>query len=73
VFSTARWFFLYSGSIQASGKLYKGLLRAVLFADMKFHDTVSRGRLLNRFGKDFEGVFNLSYYVEQLAQYMIRH
>jgi ABC-type multidrug transport system fused ATPase/permease subunit len=28
----------------------------VLFADIRFHDTVSRGRLLNRFGKDFEGI-----------------
>ena len=32
-----------------------GLLEAVLFANLRFHDTVSRGRLLNRFGKDFEG------------------
>jgi len=33
-----------------------GLLETVLFAHIRFHDTVSRGRLLNRFGKDFEGV-----------------
>lgn len=33
------------------------LLEAVLFAHIRFHDTVSRGRLLNRFGKDFEGIF----------------
>ena len=32
-----------------------GLLKTVLFANIRFHDTVSRGRLLNRFGKDFEG------------------
>ena len=32
------------------------LLEGVLFAQIRFHDTVSRGRLLNRFGKDFEGV-----------------
>ena len=32
-----------------------GLLEGVLFANIRFHDTVSRGRLLNRFGKDFEG------------------
>lgn len=36
--------------------LYQRLLEGVLFADIRFHDTVSRGRLLNRFGKDFEGV-----------------
>ena len=34
---------------------FLGLLDAVLFANIRFHDTVSRGRLLNRFGKDFEG------------------
>jgi ABC-type multidrug transport system fused ATPase/permease subunit len=34
------------------------LLEAVLFANIRFHDTVSRGRLLNRFGKDFEGLFS---------------
>jgi ABC-type multidrug transport system fused ATPase/permease subunit len=33
-----------------------GLLETVLFANIRFHDTVSRGRLLNRFGKDFEGI-----------------
>lgn len=32
-----------------------GLLESVLFANLRFHDTISRGRLLNRFGKDFEG------------------
>lgn len=32
-----------------------GLLESVLFAEIRFHDTISRGRLLNRFGKDFEG------------------
>ena len=33
-----------------------GILESVLFADMRFHDTINRGRLLNRFGKDFEGI-----------------
>jgi ABC transporter transmembrane region len=55
VISTVRWFVLYEGSIRASTVLYQRLLEAVLFADIHFHDTVSRGRLLNRFGKDFEG------------------
>lgn len=32
------------------------MLETVLFANVRFHDTVSRGRLLNRFGKDFEGM-----------------
>ncbi|KAF8707606.1 Multidrug resistance-associated ABC transporter, partial [Rhizoctonia solani] len=51
---TLRWFVLYDGSIRAS--TYKRLLEAVLFANIRFHDTISKGRLLNRFGKDFEGV-----------------
>ena len=57
VITTVRWFILYNGSIRASRVLYEQLLESVLFADIRFHDTVSRGRLLNRFGKDFEGWF----------------
>lgn len=53
---TFRWFVLYRGSIRASHILYKRLLETVLFTNIRFHDTVSRGRLLNRFGKDFEGI-----------------
>jgi ABC-type multidrug transport system fused ATPase/permease subunit len=53
--STLRWFVLYNGSIRASAVLYKRLLETILFANIRFHDTVSRGRVLNRFGKDFEG------------------
>ncbi|KAG9104879.1 hypothetical protein FRC06_006704 [Ceratobasidium sp. 370] len=56
VVQTSRWFVLYDGSIRASTVLYKRLLEAVLFANIRFHDTVNRGRLLNRFGKDFEGL-----------------
>ncbi|KII87771.1 hypothetical protein PLICRDRAFT_92667 [Plicaturopsis crispa FD-325 SS-3] len=56
IITTLRWFILYSGSIHASTVLYERLLETVLFANIRFHDTVSRGRLLNRFGKDFEGI-----------------
>ncbi|CCM00229.1 uncharacterized protein FIBRA_02257 [Fibroporia radiculosa] len=56
VLSTVRWIVLYQGGIHASTVLYKRLLEGVLFANIRFHDTVSRGRLLNRFGKDFEGI-----------------
>ncbi|KIJ61804.1 hypothetical protein HYDPIDRAFT_183028 [Hydnomerulius pinastri MD-312] len=56
IFSTYRFFVLYTGSVRASTVLYKKLLETVLFANIRFHDTVSRGRLLNRFGKDFEGI-----------------
>ena len=55
IISTVRWFVLYSGSIQASNVLYNRMLETVLFAKPRFHDTTSRGSLLNRFGKDFEG------------------
>ncbi|KAH8986771.1 ATP-binding cassette transporter [Lactarius hatsudake] len=56
ILTTVRWYILYTGSIRASTVLYKKLLETVLFANIRFHDTVSRGRLLNRFGKDFEGI-----------------
>ncbi|KAG6899520.1 hypothetical protein C0995_005779, partial [Termitomyces sp. Mi166 len=56
IIGTVRYFVLYNGSIRASTVLYKRLLETVLFANIRFHDTVSRGRLLNRFGKDFEGI-----------------
>ncbi|KAL5499194.1 hypothetical protein ACEPAH_1712 [Sanghuangporus vaninii] len=54
VTSTLRWTVLYNGSINASAAIYKKLLESVLFAPIRFHDTISRGRLLNRFGKDME-------------------
>ncbi|KAH9932956.1 multidrug resistance-associated ABC transporter [Fomitopsis serialis] len=53
---TIRWVVIYHGGIHASTVLYQRLLEGVLFANIRFHDTISRGRLLNRFGKDFEGV-----------------
>ncbi|KAI0074080.1 multidrug resistance-associated ABC transporter [Panus rudis PR-1116 ss-1] len=56
VFTTLRYFILYRGGLHASKVLYHRLLEGVLFANIRFHDTVSRGRLLNRFGKDFEGI-----------------
>ncbi|KAJ8082867.1 hypothetical protein PM082_008724 [Marasmius tenuissimus] len=56
ILTTFRWLVLYAGSIEASSVLYKRLLETVLFANIRFHDTVSRGRLLNRFGKDFEKI-----------------
>ncbi|KIP06804.1 hypothetical protein PHLGIDRAFT_106557 [Phlebiopsis gigantea 11061_1 CR5-6] len=54
--SLGRWFVLYHGGMRSSSVLYHRLLESVLFATLRFHDTVSRGRLLNRFGKDFESV-----------------
>ncbi|KAK7000595.1 ATP-dependent bile acid permease [Favolaschia claudopus] len=56
LFTLVRLFVLFHGSIHASTILYQNLLETVLFAPVRFHDTVSRGRVLNRFGKDFEGI-----------------
>jgi len=46
---------LYTSHVMHDDYSAVGLLETVLFANIRFHDTVSRGRLLNRFGKDFEG------------------
>ncbi|KAI0720942.1 ATP-binding cassette transporter [Cerioporus squamosus] len=56
IITTARWLVFYYGGINASFKLHHRLLESVLFANIRFHDTSSRGRLLNRFGKDIEGI-----------------
>jgi len=47
VVSAVCWFVLYNGSIHASTVLHERLLEMVLFAKICFHDTVSRGQLLN--------------------------
>ncbi|CAA7267286.1 unnamed protein product [Cyclocybe aegerita] len=52
------WLLIFSGAIRASKSLYERLLEVVLFASLRFHDTTSRGWLLNRVGKDFEAVDN---------------
>ena len=46
---------LYTSHVLYDERSFVGLLETVLFANLRFHDTISRGRLLNRFGKDFEG------------------
>ena len=52
----ARWSALYAGSLRASKYLFRETLERVLRAPLPFHDRTSRGRLLNRFGQDFEVV-----------------
>ncbi|KAF7369227.1 Multidrug resistance-associated ABC transporter [Mycena venus] len=54
IFQMAHFLALYSGSIRASRVLYRKLLETVLFTTIRFHDTVARGNLLNRFGKDLQ-------------------
>lgn len=55
IFSAFR-FVLYMGSLRASDRLHRLLLRSILRAPLRFFDTQALGRLLNRFGKDIEGV-----------------
>lgn len=50
----AKMLTLVFASLKASKVLFREMLRAVLKAPLRFHDTVSRGRLLNRFGYDFQ-------------------
>ncbi|WWD04597.1 hypothetical protein V865_002668 [Kwoniella europaea PYCC6329] len=54
--SNFQYAIIYLGSLQASKKLHNAMLESVLFSTLRFHDTTSRGRLLNRFGKDIEGL-----------------
>ncbi|KAM0789106.1 hypothetical protein ACM66B_003161 [Microbotryomycetes sp. NB124-2] len=56
VIGTLQWYVLYMGSLRASDRLYKRILHAILRAPLRFFDTQALGRLLNRFGKDFENV-----------------
>ncbi|KAI5478748.1 ATP-binding cassette transporter [Pseudohyphozyma bogoriensis] len=54
--STLQWFVVYSGTLRASDRLYRKLLRSVLRAPLRFFDTQALGRIINRFAKDFEGI-----------------
>lgn len=56
VVSLCRWIALYSMSLRASAKLFQEVLHRVFHATIGFHGSTSRGRLLNRFGHDFEVV-----------------
>ncbi|CAB4491465.1 P-loop containing nucleoside triphosphate hydrolase protein [Rhizophagus irregularis] len=52
----ARFIWLYYGSLRASKILYQSLLHRVIRAPLRFFDTTPVGRILNRFGKDFETI-----------------
>ncbi|KAJ1026937.1 hypothetical protein NDA16_002230 [Ustilago loliicola] len=45
-----------AASLLAGGRLFTQLLRTVLRAPLRFHDSTPSGRLLNRFGKDMESI-----------------
>ncbi|KAK0531477.1 hypothetical protein OC835_003651 [Tilletia horrida] len=51
-----KWLFAYWASLRASRVIFESALTAVFRAPMRFHDTVPRGRLLNRFTNDQEEV-----------------
>ncbi|KAI1418838.1 P-loop containing nucleoside triphosphate hydrolase protein [Xylaria sp. FL1777] len=56
VLSTLRWYYIFSGSIRASRKLFAHLNFIVLRAPLRWLDTVPVGRVLNRFTSDFHSV-----------------
>ncbi|TIB31951.1 hypothetical protein E3P84_02752 [Wallemia ichthyophaga] len=56
VVGSLRWLVLYLGSIKASRRIHDNMLESCMRAPLRFYDTVSKGRLLNRFGKDLEGI-----------------
>lgn len=47
---------LYNASLRASSRFFKLVLNSVFSATLRFHDTVSRGRLNNRFSSDFQSL-----------------
>jgi len=53
IFSVGRVFLVYSGSLQASRRIFKAILYSVLRAPLRWLDTVPMGRILNRFTGDF--------------------
>lgn len=53
VFSVVCLYMVYSCSIRASRKIFKGILRSVLRAPLRWLDVVPMGRILNRFTGDF--------------------
>ncbi|RDW75857.1 putative ABC bile acid transporter [Coleophoma crateriformis] len=53
VLGTARYFYIYTGSIRASRKLFDKLSFTILRTPLRWIDTVPLGRILNRFTADF--------------------
>lgn len=53
---TVGYALICTASLLAGSRLFKQLLRTVLCAPLRFHDSTPSGRLLNRFGKDMEAI-----------------
>jgi ABC-type multidrug transport system fused ATPase/permease subunit len=56
MFDTFKWYYIFSGSIRASGELFARLNFIILRAPLRWLDTVPVGRILNRFTADFHSV-----------------
>lgn len=54
--ATTRFYWIFSGSIRASRKLFAKLNFVVLRAPLRWLDTVPVGRVLNRYTADFHGI-----------------
>lgn len=53
-FGVLRWAGIYTMSLCASRRLFARMLWRTLRAPLHFHDAITRGGLLNRFGQDLE-------------------
>lgn len=53
VLGTLRFFYIFTGSIRASRKLFDRLSYTILRTPLRWMDTVPMGRILNRFTADF--------------------
>lgn len=56
VIGTARYFYIFTGSIRASKRLFDKLSFTILRTPLRWVDTVPLGRILNRFTADFNVV-----------------
>jgi ABC-type multidrug transport system fused ATPase/permease subunit len=56
IIGTLGFFWIFTGSLRASRKLFEGLTFTVLRTPLRWVDTVPLGRILNRFTADFNVV-----------------
>lgn len=54
--ATARYYFIYRGSLSASRNVFKEMTNIVLRTPLRWLDTVPTGRILNRFTADFSSM-----------------
>ena len=56
LFGTFRYWYIFTGSIRASRRLFERLSFTILRTPLRWMDTVPLGRILNRFTADFNVV-----------------